>query len=108
MFKKSQVLYILIFLSIVFIIGSLLYNYYKNLDYKNEIYFVVDKVEESPSLRCYYYDKNGRELSLSSHTFYAPTDIVKGDVIIKKANSKKLIIYRNDSIRGKISFTIDF
>lgn len=94
---KNNVFYLIIFFCIVFLATLILNNYYSKKEFSEEIYFTVYKVEETPALRCYYYGRNGSKLILNSHIFYAPSEIQRGDIITKKANSNQLVIYRYDS-----------
>lgn len=106
--SKNNVFYLLAFFCVVLLVTFILNNYYSKKEFSEEIHFVVDKIEETPSLRCYYYDRNGEKLILNSYTFYAPSEIQRGDIITKKANSNQLIIYRYGSSGHKEVYqTID-
>lgn len=105
---KNNIFYLIIFFCIVLVATFVLNSYYGKKEFSKEIYFVVDKIEETPALRCYYYDKNGSKLILNSYTFYAPSEIQRGDIITKKANSNQLIIYRyNGSGQKEVYQTIN-
>lgn len=101
---KSNIFYLIIFFCIVLLCTFILNNYYSRKEFSEEIYFIVDKIEETPALRCYFYDKNGERLILNTYVFYVPSEIKRGDIITKKANSNHLIIYRYDGSGQKEVF----
>lgn len=95
---KRSIVHLIGFLVIVLLVTFVLTNHYKKKEFSQEIYFIVERVEESPALRCSYYNKEGNKLLLNSYTFYAPSEIEKGDIITKKANSNQIVIYRKNSL----------
>lgn len=60
-----------------------------------EIYFVVEKVERTPSSTYSFYDGQGN--AFTSYTFPTTVEITKGDIIAKEANSNELRVYRFDA-----------
>ncbi|MHC5310899.1 hypothetical protein ACYSNM_12715 [Myroides sp. LJL116] len=104
--KKNEWIYLAFFFGIVILLTLVLNSYYGKKEFTQEIHFVVDKIEQTPSLRCYYYDENGDRLILNSYTFYAPSEIQKGDIITKQANSNELVIYRFGNSGEKQVFQI--
>lgn len=105
MILKKRIIFLVLFLGTTFLVSSIYSNYSKERQFKRKIYFEVSKVIESKSFRCYYYNKEGQELSIH-HTFYSPSQIKVGDIITKDSDSNELIIYRNDSIKRKTKFKI--
>lgn len=106
--RKHSIVYLISFLGIVLLVTFILSNYYKKKETSQEIYFIVEKVVESPARRCFYYNKEGDELLLNSFTFYAPSEIQKGDIITKKANSSQIVIYRKNNLGvGEVQRIID-
>lgn len=99
--KKRIIFFLIAFLCIALLITYFLNIKNRNVELNRDIYFVVDKVEITPALRCRFYDEKGNKLVLNSYTFYAPTEIKKGDIITKKINSNELIIYRVNSCGEK-------
>jgi|SRR5690606_6583525 len=104
--KKVNFLYLVAILVTVILISIFVSNQRKKEDFSKDFIFIVDSVRETPSLRCYYYDKNKNEL-LRVHTFYSPSVIMKGDIIQKKANSKFITVKRKDSLKGEFIFNLN-
>jgi|SRR5699024_2997050 len=98
---KKAFVYITIFIVIILIASLIVSNNLKNKTISESINFKVERVEVSHSLRCYYYNEAGTKLILPGHTFFAPSKINKGDIIMKKANSSTVVIYRIDSTGKK-------
>lgn len=96
--RKRSLVYLISFLVILLLVTFILTNHYKKKEFAQEIYFIVEKVEVSPALRCFYYNEEGDKLLLNSYTFYAPSEIEKGDIITKKTNSNQIVIYRKNRL----------
>jgi capsular polysaccharide biosynthesis protein len=98
--KNKGVYLIAVF--ILFIIISITLIFFKSKEeYKSEYNFVITKIESSSKQHLIFYDKKKTKYLFTNYIFTKNELIFEGDMVIKKANSKVLYIYRKHSITHK-------
>ncbi|WP_226390527.1 hypothetical protein [Penaeicola halotolerans] len=95
--KIKSIVLLLFFISVIVL--TIFYSK-KAIEYERnlEINFKVSRVEITPALRAVLYDKNNNKLDLQRVVFYRSHDVKAGDIVLKKAGSDVLRVYREDSL----------
>lgn len=99
-----MIIFLVVVLVAIIQISYLMNTQYTTTETREEIHFVINRVEITPESTYAFYNTAG-EL-FTDYTFSLAKEIKKGDIISRASNSSEIIVYRVDE-QGKKEVVIE-
>lgn len=97
-FKVQHIVLFISFFICVLLYTSIYHSYHLKKEIGLKINFIVAKKDVRINGFCTLYDENKNEFPIKSYAFYESL-VYEGDSLVKKENSKLLLVYRKRNWR---------